>query len=97
VIEALVTRENKPNLLPDARNIKVDAIARSVARHNAADDVKSAAGDIYVGLKQLLGLQRCGNTSEAFMLDTLATLFEPGMASYEKLKSAIVDRILLPT
>jgi hypothetical protein len=93
VIEALVIREGKQNLLPDALKIRTDAIANSVARGNPADDLKSAAGETYTGLKQLLGLQRSGNNTDAFMRDTLAPLIVPGMQSYEKLKSGIIERL----
>ena len=93
VIEALLTREGRLDLLEDARTIRSDALANSVARSNAPDDVKSAAGDMYIGLKRLLGLQQPGNNTDAFMRDTLAPLVVPGMQSYETLKSAIVDRI----
>jgi len=93
VIEALVARVGKAQLLENALKIKADALTKSVSRANSPDDLKSAAGDIYVGLKQLLSLERAGNDSNAFMRDTLASLILPGMATYEKLKSAIVDKI----
>jgi hypothetical protein len=93
VIEALLIREGKQDQLSAALQVRSSAIASSVARGNVADDVKSAAGDTYTGLKQLLGLQRSGNNTEAFMRDTLAPLIGPGMQSYEKLRSAIVDRV----
>lgn len=93
VIEGLVLREGKDHLLADAKKIKQDALAASVARGNAPDDLKSAAGDIYVGLKRILALQRCGNTTEAFLRDTLAPLVGPPMTTYNELKSAIIDRL----
>jgi energy-coupling factor transporter ATP-binding protein EcfA2 len=93
VIEALLKREGKQGLLSDALKIRADAIASSVSRGNPADDLKSAAGDTYTGLKQLLGLQRAGNNTDAFMRDTLAPLIVPGMSSYLKLKTAVIDKI----
>jgi hypothetical protein len=93
VIESLAVREGKQSVLADALKIKADALASSVARGNAPDDFKSAAGEIYIKLKQLLGLQRSGNNTDAFMRDTLAPLIVPGMASYQKLKAAIIDKI----
>jgi energy-coupling factor transporter ATP-binding protein EcfA2 len=93
VIEALVTRENQQGTLTAAMKIKRDALANSLARGNAGDDLKSAAGEIYTGLKQLLGLQRCGNNADAFMCHSLAPLITPGMVSYQALKAAIVDKI----
>ncbi len=56
--------------------------------------MKSAAGDIYTGLKKLLELKRCGNNTDAFMRDTLATLFTPAMQTYLTLKAGIVDRVM---
>jgi hypothetical protein len=94
VIEALVTRENKPALLNDALKVKQDALANSVARGNPSDDVKSAAGEIYTGLKRLLELKRCGNNTDAFMRDTLAPLFTAVMRTYLTLKAGVIDRVI---
>lgn len=97
VIEALLLRENKTAMLADALAVKVQAIANSVTRGNPADDLKSAAGEIYTGLKRLLGLQRCGNTTDSFMRDTMAPLVAPPMATYSALKASIIDRIVPPS
>ncbi len=93
VIEALVARERKDALLPDALQIKQHALASSIARGNAPDDLKSAAGEIYTALKVLLGLERCGNNTDAFMRDTLAPLIVPSMPSYQALKADIIDNL----
>ena len=93
VIEALVKQAGKPELLGDALQIKNEALKASVARGNPNDDLKSAASDIYNGLKTLLQLQRAGNNTEAFMRDALTPLVVPGTSTYQELKSATVDRI----
>ncbi len=93
VIDALVNREGKPELLDEAIKVRDDALASSANRGNPPDDLKSAAGEIYVGLKNLLGLQRCGNNTDAFMRDTLAPLIAPGMTTYEELKRAVIERL----
>lgn len=95
VIEALCAREKKPHLLPDALNVKNNALKSSASppRSNALDDLKSAAGEIYTELKKLLGLERCGNNTDAFMRDTLALLIKPPMKTYEALKVATIKRI----
>jgi hypothetical protein len=93
VIEALLVREGKQALLDDALRIKAEALAKSVERGNASDDLKSASGEIYVGLKQLAGLQRCGNTADTFMRDTLAPLISPSMPTYNALRAAVIDRM----
>jgi len=93
VLEALVLREGKDQLLGDVLRIKQEAVARSITRGNRADDLKSAAGEIYTELRQLLQLQRCGNTTDAFLRDTLAPLVAPPMTTYGALKAAVIDRL----
>ena len=94
VLEALAAREGRADLLAEVIQIKTEALRRStVDRRNPADDLKSAAGEIYTGVKQLLGLMGSGNNSDAFLRDTLAPLVQPGLATYEELKNAVVDRL----
>lgn len=93
VIEALVTRVGKPELLKDALKVKEAVLTASVGRGNAVDDLKSAAGEIYTNLKGLLGLQRCGNNADAFMRDTLAPLIVPSMDTYERLRLDVIKRL----
>ncbi|RYD85401.1 MAG: ATP-binding protein [Verrucomicrobiaceae bacterium] len=94
VIEKLVARENKNELLPDALLIKSEALRNSASRGNSADDLKSASGEIFIGLRKLLELTRCGNDKDAFMRDTLAPLIVPSMGTYNALKAAIVDEAI---
>ena len=96
IIEALLNREGKPELRDQALQIKTKAIQDSVGRGNPTNDLKSAAGDIVVGLKQLLDLRHHGDSKDAFMKDTLSPLIVPGMETYQKLKSDIVDKIRCP-
>jgi len=93
VIEALLQRAGKIELRDQALQIKEDALQASTQRGNRTDDLKSAAGEIYNGLKNLLDLQRPGGDKDAFMKDTLSRLVEPGMETYQALKSDIVDKI----
>lgn len=95
VIEALLRRENKLDLLDKAMAIKADAIAASSARGNSFGDMKSAAGKIYTDLKILLSLQRCGNTTDTFMRDTLAGLIKPYMPTFISMRKAIIDRLMI--
>lgn len=93
VIEALLVKYGKSAQLAEAMELTRQAVANSVARGNPSDDLKSAAGEIYNGLKKLLALQRCGNNADAFMRDTLAPLVVAPMVSYEALKAAIIDQL----
>ncbi len=68
---------------------KSEAIKNSVKRGNRADDMKSAAGEVYTGVRQILGLTQAGNTTEAFLRDTMAPLIIPGTKVYDDLKIAI--------
>jgi hypothetical protein len=94
VITALLEREGKAHLLNQALEIKREAISKSVARGNPPDDIKSAAGELYVGLKRLLQFQRCGSNVDAFMRDTLAPLIQPPMPTYQKLKADVWEKII---
>ena len=91
VINALLIEVGKPELLEQALDIKRTAISASVARGNRNDDFKSAAGDIFNNFRSLLELERPGSDTDAFMRVTLAPLIVPGMNTYEKLKSQIID------
>lgn len=93
VIEALLQEKDKTELRDEALQIKENAIQASAKRGKPRDDLKSAAGDIYNGLKRLLDLQRAGGNTDSFMKDTLSRLVVPGMETYQVLKSDIVDKI----
>jgi AAA15 family ATPase/GTPase len=93
VIKKLATCKKQENKITDALDIKLKAIQSSVSRNNPGDDIKSAAGDIYTGLKKLLSLTQCGNDQESFMRDTLAILITPDMQIYKELKEEIVTPI----
>ena len=71
--------------------LKPTALAASVERGNDPDDIKSAAGDIFTGVRRVLGAAQLGNTTEAFLSDTLAPLVVPGMSAYEDLKKDLFD------
>lgn len=93
VLTALAVQEGKPDEAPNLIAAKAVAVANSVARGNPADDMKSAAGETYIAIKRILGLQRCGNNVDAFMRDTLAQLIRPPMQIYALLKAHTVDRL----
>lgn len=68
---------------------KSKAIADSVQRGNPSDDVKSAAGSIYIEIKRILALTQVGNDQMAFARSTLAPLIKPGMTVYTQLKADV--------
>jgi predicted ATPase len=93
VLERLAERVGQAEKIGEILKIKRDALFASMQRGNPADDLKSAAGKIFTDLRQTLGLLRTGNTTDAFMRDTLAPLIVPGMPTYESLKASILDRL----
>ena len=93
VLEALTKQVGQHYRYEDVLALRAEALAASVARKNRPDDLKSAAGEIYNGLKQMLSLEQPGNNKEAFMRDTLAPLIQPGMDTYEEMHSCIVEGI----
>ena len=60
VIGALVSQEGKYDLLAEAHRVRENALRSSIARGNRPDDLKSAAGEIYNGLVDLLDLKHPG-------------------------------------
>ena len=93
VLEALTKQAGQHYRYEDVLALRAKALDASVARNNPSDDLKSAAGDIYNGLKQILDLTQSGSNATTFMRDTLAPLIQPGMDTYEELHSCIVEGI----
>ena len=72
--------------LLDARDALADSLAASVARGNDGDDLKSAAGEFYGAVRQLLRLTAAGNTTESFLSDTMAPLLRGRERVYGELR-----------
>jgi hypothetical protein len=89
IIAKLCIAEGKGQLVSSALDAKKTAVANSVSRGNACDDVKSAAGEIYTRLKSLLALSACGNTCEAFLRDTMSPLLTPDTQTYANLRQDV--------
>lgn len=93
VLTKLAISTGHSDKVSDVIQIKADALAASVGRGNQPNDLKSAAGQIFTNLRQALALTKAGNTTEAFMRDTLAPLITPDMLTYIAIKAAILDRL----
>ena len=89
IIEKLCKTEGKSEKYNECIRAKETALANSISRGNAKDDIKSARCEIYDALKQILGLTQCGNTADAFIRDTLAPLFTNDLEIYKELESEI--------
>lgn len=89
IIEKLCKEVGREDAIPDCIKIKADSLAESISRGNPTDDIKSAAGKIYVELKKRLFLSQCGNSTETFLRDTIAPLLTKDTKSYCELESEI--------
>lgn len=89
IITKLCNSVGKPDKIAECIAAKIAKIANSVARGNAQDDVKSASGEIYVELKRILNLTKCGNTKDAFFRDTLTPLITEETSVYKELEQEI--------
>lgn len=89
IIEKLCKHVSQEDAIADCLKIKANSIAESVVRKNPVDDIKSAAGKIYVDLKKRLSLTQCGNSTEAFLRDTIAPLVTRDTKSYKELEEDI--------
>ncbi|MFI2709157.1 AAA family ATPase [Micromonospora sp. NPDC018662] len=93
VIAALCGKVDQEEKITDALAVKAGAIRNSIARNNDPDDMKSAAGEVFVGLRRLLVLTKAGSDWVAFARDTLAPLIGPEMQVYRELKEEIFGDI----
>lgn len=93
VLEKLADNFGRPECRYDLLRIKSEALEASIARGNQPDDLKSAAGQIFIECVKSLGITRAGNDKDAFMRDTLAPLIVPGMPTHDDMKKDILDRL----
>lgn len=89
LIKRLCQINNKTDMYPECMRMKEEALEKSKNRGNPSDDIKSASGDIYNGLKRILNLTQCGNNAHSFLRDTMAPLLTPDMDLYTELKQCI--------
>jgi hypothetical protein len=89
VLAALCDQEGKPGEIPALLQDKREALEETVRQGKPADDIKSAAGLIYVSTKRRLTLTRVGNDPLAFARNVLAPLLTRNTAVYRDLREAI--------
>jgi hypothetical protein len=92
VLEALCKEVGKESEFPALKQEKAAEVAALAARKKAPDDLASAAGPIYVIVKNRLGLTAVGNDYAAFMRNRLAPLLKPHMQTYKELRKAIFNK-----
>lgn len=89
LLTKLCVQLGKSDKIEECLSIKQTAISNSISRGNPSDDIKSARGEIYTKIKQLLSLTQCGNTVDAFLRDTIAPLMTPDLQIFQLLESEL--------
>ena len=79
----------KSDKIEECVAIKQAALSNSISRGNPSDDIKSACGEIYTKIKQLLSLTQCGNTVDAFLRDTIAPPMTPDLQIFQLLENEL--------
>ena len=87
VLKSLAVSVGKREMIEDLLSNKENI--RTTKTGIYSDDLKPLSRDIRVACKRILDLTQHGNTTEAFMRDTLAPLIKTGMPLYEELKREI--------
>ena len=92
ILTALCSSVGQSNEAAALLTEKRQAITDSIGRGHQVDDIKSAAGDIYVKAKKRLSLTGCGNDATSFARNTLAPLIAPDTAVYQELRAAVFGK-----
>jgi predicted ATPase len=89
ILQALCDHAGDPAKWSEISAAKAAAIKASQDQGKDPDDLKSAAGRIFVACRKILQLAHPGSTTDAFLADTLAPLVKPTTKVYQQLHSDI--------
>lgn len=89
IIKKLCINNGQEDKYSECLDKKEEAIKNSISRGHSPDDVKSARGEIYNAIIQILGLTRCGNKADTFLRDTVTQLITPDTEVYRQLERDI--------
>lgn len=90
VLTKLCEQQNKIEAMEEIKQAKAQHIHSLPSRGKPSDDIKSITDGLYNDVKRILGLTGCGNSADAFSVEHLAPLIQPGMAVYDELASAVL-------
>lgn len=89
IISKLCANVGKTKFFNKCLRAKRKAVTKSVSRGNPPDDIKSASGEIFTELKHILQLTQCGNSTCAFLRDTMAPLITEKTNVYKLIEKDI--------
>lgn len=90
VLQKLCEAHEQPDSFDEIKQEKQIQIQSLAGRGKPADDVKAITDSLYEKCKRVLNLHGTGNSAEAFSIEHLAPLIQPGMAVYEELAEIIL-------
>jgi predicted ATP-dependent endonuclease of OLD family len=93
VLKKLCAQHNKAEAIEEIKQEKQTQLATLSDRGKPADDIKAIADALYLKCKASLNLTSCGNSSQAFALENLASLIHPNMAIYDELAQTVLAPI----
>jgi hypothetical protein len=93
VLKKLCAQHNKAEAIEEIKQEKQTQLATLSDRGKPADDIKAIADALYLKCKASLNLTSCGNSSQAFALENLASLIQPNMAIYNELAQTVLAPI----
>lgn len=89
IIVKLCEANNHPELVEECLGIKEKELLNVKRLGKMTDDIKSASGEIMLGLKRRLNISRGGNDIYNFCLYTMAPLITPDTKVYQELEEDI--------
>jgi len=89
VLTKLCQQRGRPEAIAAVLTARTNALAASVGKGNAPNDLKRAAGTMLGDIRRELGIVGGGNTARAFEKETLAPLITPDTETYAQLKKSI--------
>ena len=90
VLQKLAEKCGKDEMINDLL-MKKRKILNDTATNREADNLKPVRSEIRLACKNILGLVHSGNSTNEFMIETLAPLIRPGMKVYNVLKKDIFN------
>ncbi len=89
IIRKLCVQLGKEEHIDKCLKAKENAIQDSISRKNPSNDIKSASGDIYNQISDILDIRKCGSHSGAFLRDIMVPLITEETEVYKLIEKDI--------
>jgi energy-coupling factor transporter ATP-binding protein EcfA2 len=89
ILQKLCEVNGQSDKLQEILALKTTLLNEAIQAQKPKDDIKAISGRLYVEIKRVLSLTACGNTKDAFCIDTLAPLITRETQVYQELEHDI--------